>query len=292
MKYILNILIILIGTSANCQDVIPFELKEDNRIYLKIFVNQSDTLNFVFDLGANMTVLNKTRLKQNKTDIKFDSIVSNQGTNGISNEQISKGNSMKVGNKIYKEVNILGIAFPENDVLDGIIGWTFFKDKKVLINYESKELTIYDKLPKLSDTYHCSKLKFINDLPYIEVNIYKGKKKKKIWSMLDTAYNSELLVYYDEVIKNELLGQFQVIGEATTSGTDGSVSKSDMIILPRFGIGGFEIYNMKTYLTKTKFKSAIPSLMGGNLLKRFHMILDFEDDRIYMKPNTLINSPF
>ena len=292
MKHILTFLTLFISINATCQEVIPFELKEDNRIYLKVSVNQSDSLNFVFDLGANITVLNKTRLKQNRIKITFDSIVSNQGTNGVSNEEISKNNFIKIENKIYYDIYILGLSYPNSDILDGIIGWNFFKDKTVRLNYESKELTIYDELPDLSDTYNCSKLKLINDLPYIEVIVYHERKKTKIWSMLDIGYNGELLVYYDEVEKNGLIGKFQVIGEATTSGTDGNTSKSDLVLLPRFEINEFEIYNMPAYLTKTELKSTKPALMGGNLLKRFHTVIDFKNKKVYMKPNILINSHF
>ncbi len=41
------------------QEIIPFQLGEDNRIYIKGKINQSDTLDLVFDLGANITVISK-----------------------------------------------------------------------------------------------------------------------------------------------------------------------------------------------------------------------------------------
>lgn len=292
IKYILIFFTLCIPLSVNCQEVIPFELKEDNRIYLKVSVNQSSTLSFVFDLGANITVINKTRLEQNKTEIKFDSIVSNQGINGISHEQISHNNSVQIGSKTYKNIDILGILYSENDILDGIIGWDFFQDKIVRIDYEGSELTIYDELPELSQTYNKTKLKFIGNLPYVESIVYNGRKKAKIWSMLDIGYNGAYFIYYDEVMKNNLIDKFPLIGESTTHGTDGTVSKSDLVLLPKVCIAGFEIYNLPTNLTRTKVKSTKPAILGGNLLKRFHTVLDFKNKEVYMKPNMLINSQF
>ncbi|MDY7396994.1 retropepsin-like aspartic protease [Aureibaculum sp. 2210JD6-5] len=293
MKKLFKILIFFtLSNTAFAQEIIPFELKDDNRIYIKASINKSDTLSMVFDLGANITVLNTTRLKHHNLEIAFDSIVSNQGTNGKSNEKLSSNNSIKLGNGTYRNINILGISYPENDILDGIIGWNFFETKKVRINYEKKELVVYDILPELSKNFTKSKLKFINNLPYIGTIVYNGRKKSKILAMLDIGYNGELLIYAEEVKNNDLLNKFQVIGEATSSGTDGSVSKSDVVLLPKFDIAGFEIYNMPAYLTKTEFKSVIPALMGGNLLKRFHIVLDFKEKVVYIKPNTLINSKF
>lgn len=285
-------LFILSSITSIAQEVVPFTLKNDNRIYLKGVINQSDTLDLVFDLGANITVINKTRMTKNNVNIKFDSLVSNGGTNGSSEEEKSFSNRVILGNRKYSNIDILGISYPEDDILDGIIGWNFFKDKKIKINYETKELLIYDNHIEIPKGYSKRKLKFINDLPYIEVCIYNGKKKAKIWAMLDIGYNAELLVYSEQVLKNKLLNQFHVIGEATTSGTDGSIAKSDMVLLPKFEIGGFEIYNMPTYLTKTKFESPIPAILGGNLLKRFQIILDFKKNYVYLIPNSRINSEF
>lgn len=293
MKKLFGILIICTLTNTVfAQEIIPFELKDDNRIYLKAFINKSDTLNMVFDLGANITVINKTRMNAKNVIVKFDTIVSNAGGNGNSNEDKSFKNQVTIGNQNYKEIEILGISYPEEDLLDGIIGWDFFKDKIVQIDYDYKELLIFDNLPELSKGYKKHKLKYINGLPYIEILVYKGKKKVKIWAMLDTGYNSILKVYYKTVIENKLSNEFQVIGESTSYGTDGNIVKSDLVLVPKFDIGGFKIYNMPADLIKTKVDSPNPALLGGNLLKRFHMVLDFKGKVVYIKPNSLINSTF
>lgn len=293
MKKLFGILIICtLSNIVFAQEIIPFELKDDNRIYLKAFINKSDTLNMVFDLGANITVINKTRMKAKNVIVKFDTIVSNAGGNGNSDEDKSFKNQVTIGNQNYKEIEILGISYPEVDLLDGIIGWNFFKDKIVQIDYDYKELLIFDNLPELSKGYNKHKLKYINGLPYIEILVYKGKKKVKIWAMLDTGYNSTLKVYYKSVIENKLSNQYQVIGESTSYGTDGNIVKSDLVLVPKFDIGGFEIYNMPADLIKTKVDSPNPALLGGNLLKRFHMVLDFKGKVVYIKPNSLINSSF
>lgn len=292
MKQISILLFILSTTISTAQEVIPFELGDDNRIYLKGLINQSDTLNLVFDLGANMTVINKTKMEAKNVNIKFDTVVNNAGGNGNSKESKSFNNLVKIGTQVYTRKEVLGISYPESEKLDGLIGWNFFEDKIVEIDFESKELLISDKLPEYSDRFGKSKLKFISGLPYIKMILYNGKKKVKIWTMFDTGYNSTLKVYYNTVIKNKLANEYQVIGESTSFGTDGTVAKSDYILIPRIDIGGFEIYNMPGDLGKTKVDSDIPALFGGNLLKRFHIILDSKNKKVYLKPNRIINSEF
>ena len=292
MKYILTTLLLFTVMVVNSQVVIPFTLKEDNRIYIEGIINKSDTLDLLFDLGANITVVNKTRMEAKNVNIEFDTIVSNNGGNGTSNEEKSFSNQITVGGKKYQGIEILGISYPEIDILDGLIGWNFFKEKIVKINYESKELLVYDNLPELSKGYSKCKFKIINETPHIEITVFKGKKKVKLWAMLDTGYNATLKIYYNTVTKKSLSNEYQVIGESTSYGTDGNVSKADMVLVPKFDLGGFEIYNMPVNLVKTKVDSPTTALLGGNLLKRFHIVLDFEKKFVYLKPNLNINSKF
>lgn len=286
------ILICSLSNIAFTQEIIPFELGNDNRIYIKGLINQSDTLNLVFDLGANITVINKTKMEAKNVNIKFDTLVLNGGGNGASEESKSFNNLVTIGRKNYSGIDVLGISYPESEKLDGLIGWDFFGDKIVEIDYESKELLISDNLPNYYVRYSKNKLKFINNLPYIKTIIYKGKKKIKIYSMFDTGYNSTLKVYYNTVIENKLLNEYPIMGESTSTGTDGAIAKSDYVLLPRIEIGGYEIYNMPADLVKTEVNSNIPALFGGNLLKRFHIILDYKNKDVYIKPNTMINSQF
>lgn len=275
------------------QDTIPFTLGSDNRIYMKGHINDSDSLNLVFDLGANITVINKTKLKENKLKIGFDSIVDNAGGNGVTKEELSNNNRVTLYNFTKQEQKVLGISYHGNEPLDGIIGWNFFEDKIVRIDYESNQLVIYNEDYKVSKAYNTTKIKYINGLPFIQTIIYKGKRKVNIWSMIDTGYNSKVKVYYEPVAKNNLLGHYQVIGESTSFGTDGNGVKSDLVLLPKYQIAGFQIYNMPTDLIKTKEdKSQYESLLGGALLKRFHIVLDFKGRKAYFMPNILINSKF
>jgi hypothetical protein len=292
MKQILILLFIFFATISNAQEVIPFKLGDDNRIYIKGLINKSDTLNLVFDLGANITVINKTKMEAKNVNIQFDISVNNNGGNGTSEEEKSVNNLVTIEKQEYNGKEVLGISYPESEKLDGLIGWDFFEDRIVQINVESNELIISDNLPDYSKRYNRCQMKFINGLPYVQTILYQGKKKVKIWSMLDTGYNSTLKVYYKTVIENNLLNKYQVIGESTSLGTDGTVAKSDYVLIPRIEIGGFEIYNMPADLVKTKVDSNIPALFGGNLLKRFHIILDFKNKEVYLMPNRKINSEF
>ena len=72
--------------TLNAQDTIPFNLGNDNRIYLKAAVNNSEPLTFIFDTGANAMVVNTT-ITDSKLNLKFDSETENTGANGTINQK-------------------------------------------------------------------------------------------------------------------------------------------------------------------------------------------------------------
>jgi predicted aspartyl protease len=76
---------------------LPFELKEDNRIYIKCRVNQSDTLTFLFDTGAGAMVINESILGK-KLSLVLDSETNNMGANGENKVKESTKNKLFFGN--------------------------------------------------------------------------------------------------------------------------------------------------------------------------------------------------
>lgn len=292
IKISLSILFAFITIITNAQEVIPFTLGEDNRIYIKVSFNGSDSLDFVYDLGANCVVINKSKIEARNIQIKFDSLTENVGSHGISQETMSFKNTVAIGKITQEDVQVVGIDYPKEEKLDGVIGWNFFKDKIMKIDYESNELVLYDNNYLVSESYTKHKIKFVNGVPFIKFTLFEGNKKIKILGMIDTGYNGTISIYYTSVYKNKLKDKYQIIGEATSTGSDGNISKSDLVLPLKVSLGNFEIYNMPIVLETTESVSPYEALLGGEILKRFHIVLDFKKNVIYLKPNSKINSSF
>lgn len=55
-------LLILLQTKSFAKDTIPFRIGENNKIYIKVSVNNSEELNFMYDTGADKCVIKKSIL--------------------------------------------------------------------------------------------------------------------------------------------------------------------------------------------------------------------------------------
>lgn len=279
------LLIVALGINAKAQDTIPFTLGSDNRIYIKVRVNDSEPLDFIFDTGASSMVVNTTQT-DHKISLNFDSEVDNRGANGFTKQAVSSNNTLQIGKFIRKKEELLGIAYPkEHYSFDGVIGYPFFKDYLIEIDYKLEHLIMHRNESTLSQraTYESLPIDLKEDVPFIDMLIFKGEKAVVVPVMIDTGFNGELIVYHKMIKKHGLANQFPQQGTSASEGTDGAVIKSDRVFIPKATIGSIEFADLPAYFNKTPSPTSFTAILGGQILKEVHWILDFKQRMAYFK---------
>jgi len=275
---------------------IPFELKSDDRIYLKCQVNGSDSLVFMFDTGAEPMVINESILGK-KLSMNFDGEVTNVGTNGTNKIKRSTINKFSFGGILTDSVSF--VAIPYGDVpFDGVLGSTFMKKYVIEIDYKKKKMSFYDpKTYKQNDeTYKKIKIQFISQLPTIEGFIIVNGEKHKGKYEMDTGSDGGLTMSTPFSSKYDLANKFKSVAHTTSLSSDGTKSKSPIVILPEIGLANMHFYAIPATLsTANSGASAYKSLsgmFGNSFLKRFDLIIDLSHDQIFVKPNNLTHTPY
>lgn len=143
------------NTSLN---TIPFELKNDNRIYIKCKINETDSLSFLFDTGANGTVINSYILDK-KIQLKLNKEADNNGSQGAHKVQISTNNTIQFGSLFKKNIDLLSIDYGA-DKFDGVFGTNLIEDYIVEIDYDKKELRFYEPKKYVYPKKHSGYTKF------------------------------------------------------------------------------------------------------------------------------------
>ena len=123
---------------------IPFELYGDH-ILIKVSVDNSEPLNFVFDTGAGLTVIDEDVAK--KLKLKGKKVQLNETTSTFvlikHNEIEINGFPMEKNIKVYStDLDHLEISLGLD--LDGIVGYDLLHHHTVHLNYEEKILDIYE----------------------------------------------------------------------------------------------------------------------------------------------------
>ena len=298
--FISSLCSLLISFSLHAQNVplatLPFELRSDNRIYLKCRVNGSDSLVFMFDTGAEPMVINQDILGK-KLSMNFDSEVSDVGTNGTSKIKQSKINTFSLGGIQTDSVSFVAIPYGEGS-FDGVLGSTFMKKYVIEINYKKKKMSFYDpKTYRYDDkTYEKVDVRFDNQLPMIEGSIIVDGKKLTGKYEMDTGSDNGLIISTPFTSKYDLIHKLKSVAHSTSVGSDGTKNTSPVVVLQEIGFAGKHFYAIPATLsTSTSGVSSykdLAGMYGNNFLKRFDMIIDLSHNEIAIKPNNLVHTPY
>lgn len=272
---------------------LPFTL-ENNAIYFYCKVNQTDSLKFLFDTGANVTVINQT---SDKIKLESSGKQSNMGSNGVNEVDQSFGNTVSFGKITRTDLSLTIIPYGITD-FDGVFGSNLMQDHIIEIDYFKNELRFYDPGTYANDLggYDRVKIHFVNDYPAIESEIVIDRKKYKGYFGLDTGAGDALTISSPFAKKNNFAGKMSKMGSATFQGSDGSVYESSIVSMPELKLGKKSFYSIPVSLSVSQngidASAEIAGFYGNNFLKRFNTVIDLKTGYIYFKPNDNLYTEF
>jgi hypothetical protein len=259
---------------------IPFTLGDNDKIYIKGKPNNGDLLDLQFDLGASGGVVKKGSVE--KANLRFDGTVTLHNSDGANVVPSSSNTHLEIGHLRWD-----GLDFAVGDNMthreDAIVGNSLFQDKVVEINYDQRILTIHDTLPLIDASY--SKHDLILDqgvVPFVQGSVMIGSRKREGWFMFDTGAYTSILKTDQASAASKLLTEFRSLAGGGQDGRFG----------PRLTVGGQTFANFNYSIKKHKKDDGELGLLGGDIIKRFNVILDNQHGAIYLQKNTLWQQPF
>jgi len=286
--------------------VIPFKLI-NNLIFIPIKVN-GEELTFLLDTGVEETILFSL---DDKEEIQFFQIeklmLKGLGSNDAVEAYKSSKNKLEVkdfvdlDHEIYivldQEFNFSSqVGIPVN----GIIGYHFFKNHKVAINYQNKKITVYDdrctKIGKLLQrNYSNNAIAIEEHKPYIITDIVQREKTFPAKLLLDTGNSDALWIFlnktHDFTIPDHTIHDFLGRGfSGNIYGLRGRFSNFS------FGHTVFK-QPITTFPDSISIKSVnfVPNRVGsigGEVLSRFNIVFDYKNNTLYTQPNDKLRDPF
>lgn len=273
---------------AQTSVVIPFELTEYNNLVIKAVLNQKDTVKLMFHTAANSLTLTTDATKKINSLIfdGTDSVKSWGGGGNIS--RFSKSNALQIGDKKWEHVPIWENT-NSGPFTDGKFGLELFVNKVIEIDFDRKVMILYDQLPHKAKNFEKLKLTFEDEMMFVNGNCEIGDKKVNNKFLIHTGYSGTILLDDGFTATNQLDTQLKIISEQALKDSFGNVLKTKKAILPSFAIGKEKLANIPVGFFTGALGRQKMSIIGGDLLKRFHIIIDAERANIYLKANKLIN---
>lgn len=256
-------------------DTIPFVLGANNAIHINGKLNNSDTLDLIFDTGASFGVLSEqgqskraTLAKDNKNKFDFAGIT--------------------VENSPAIFVNYNGGLRA-----DGVIGYNVFENKIVEINYDKNILVVHTSMDDVGKSYSVNDMIWRGENLFIECILNINGKKHQGLFLFDTGSKWALSLTKSFATTNQLYGVMPKIGTRRGKGVNGKSIKSNTVTLPQLIIGNLSLTNVPIDLELPSDGEGLDkNILGNDVLKRFNVVLDYKNGFIYLRPNSLTNTAY
>lgn len=286
-------------------DKINFKLI-NNIIIVPITVNGVE-LSFLLDSGVNKPIvfnfLNVTDSLNNKYSEKI--YLKGLGNGGLTQALKSKNNTFVIGNTtsynqdfyivLDSSINFapyLGVP------IHGIIGYDIFKNLIVDINYTKKQLKLSNHKnykPKKCKKCEYFKLQFHKNKPYINLKAKINNKQVPLKLLIDTGSSDSLWLFKDDslgiVNTNKRFSDF--LGFGLSGSIHGTRSIIETITINSYNLNKPKVsFPNEEYLTLVKQIDGRNGSIGGEILKRFNLTINYKDSIIKFKKNKNFNTIF
>ncbi|MDP4265864.1 MAG: aspartyl protease family protein [Bacteroidota bacterium] len=282
-----------ISQQGNNEIIIPFESYED-WIFVKAKLNDSIKLDLMFDTGFNTTLLNSTRA--DKLNMIPDGKAEFFGAIGEDSLYYFVNNNLMIGKVKLDKLQFIKAPLEDMELkfgksIDGMVGYDFLKGRIVRLNFDKNCLEIFDKFEDIkTKPQNYFSITMRDNIPSINAILWINKNDTVRGNfILDTGYNSSLVVGTPFVNKYNLLEKVKNTYKFNSVGILTSDSRTFKARIHKFSFCGYDFFNMPVTFsqatTGTLSESEYDGMIGTEVLKRFNIIFDYQNSRIYLEDN-------
>lgn len=304
VKYLLITGVLLTGkTELKAQIAqIPFETR-GSHLLVKVQTNQSDSLNFIFDSGATNISIDSLTAERAGVSKENRETVSVGGSGGTQHYKMALHQNLKLGNIAINDVNMVLINFKSLSEaigvkLDGIIGYEVLNKYITKLDFEQKKISFYDQIKSVDTTgYTGIPFEFNKDIliPRFPVSITLANGETFTGRVMFDTGNAFTLIVSTPFSKyhnfNSKLGETSMqLGRGLNATT-----QDQLATINSMSFNGFNFGKMGIRLTindQAEPKDGYLGILGMEVIRRFHVILDYQQKKIYLKPNLAYRDAF
>jgi len=283
---------ILKQSGGNTHYIIPFRITAYNNIIIKAIVNERDTVDLMLHTASGDITLTREAVKKMHT-IQFTGAVDDVKSwgGGNNNSRYSKGNNLNMPGLHWSNVDIWEDQNSGQES-DGKIGLNFFNKQVLDFDFEKQQLTIRPSLPRKLNKYEKLKLVSKGSGLFVKGDLQIRDETLGAELLLHSGYGGDILLDDAFVQNNQIDQKIKITSEKKLKDAYGNVLTTQKGLLPILKLGKLELRNASVGFFTGMIGRQKISIMGGDLLKRFHIIIDAQRQFVYLKPNRYFTSGY
>ncbi len=280
---------------------IPIEVR-NNLAVVPVSINERGPFYFILDTGVRTTILTEPMLAH-LLDLEFDEsiLIYGLGGEGIVAAALATGVDIRLPGIRGDNMNL--IVIPEDILMFsevfgfpvyGILGYDFFKEFAVEINYNNERMRLHRNQDyRISRRSEVVPFQLVNGKPYVEVSIV-GENRDTLTThlLLDLGASHPIYLNRNYInMSDRTISSF--IGKGISGNLMGEVGRAKKII-----IGDTEIkaplvfYPDADFLVFYDQEISWEGLIGGSIINRFNIIIDYKAEQLIIRPGRNFSKPF
>lgn len=273
------------------RETISFRLTPHNNILVPALLNGTDSVTLMFHTASSSLTLTEDAVKKLRS-LRFEGSdrVDSWG-GGTSGSRYSPGNRLQIGSLHWENLPLWENQF-SGPGSDGKFGLDLFAGKTTEIDFDHNRIILYDSLPRKAKHFEKHELVFENGMPFLEAACEIDGKPIRNRFLIHSGYAGSVLLDDAFVSQNPALGRLEVIAENELKDSFGNILKTKKAVMPAFIIGTQRLENIPVGYFEGSVGRQKMSILGGDLLKRFHILIDAKHGHIYLKPGRLAKTPY
>jgi hypothetical protein len=285
--------------------VIPFKFI-NNLIFIPIKVNGVE-LNFLLDSGVEETILFSMEDKKevgffNVEKITLRGLGSEAPIEGLksTNNTLEIHGLRSINHVLYIVLDqSFNLSYHIGIPVNGIVGFNFLKSNLVEINYERKRITVYRDSEKIRNKIEKKFLKvpiaIERSKPYITGSVVINSTEIPVKLLIDIGNSDALWLFQnDSKMINVPKKNFEdYLGKGFSGDVEGKRAQIEKFTMSKFEFNNPIIAFPDTIsIRHVKMVMDRAGSVGSEILKRFTIVFDYPNQKIFLKKNRNFNSPF
>ena len=316
MRYLLIFLIIIVSSfSLAASDgksgfqfererrsvIIPIEVR-NNLAVVPVFINDHGPFYFILDTGVRTSILTEPALAH-MLGLDFDDYIYIYGLGGEGIVQAVLSTGVDISLPGIRGSNMNMIIIPE-DLLKfsevfgfpvyGILGYDFFREFPVEISYANQRMRVFRNPDyRIGRRSQVVPMQIVGGKPYIQVSLV-GKNNDTLTTnlLLDLGASHPIYLNRNYIhMSDKTISSF--LGKGVSGNLMGEIGR-----IKRFIIGDIEIdkplvfYPDAEFLVFNEQEIHWEGLIGGAIINRFNIIIDYRSEHIVLRPGRHFSRPF
>ena len=275
-------------TALSASDTLPFTITEGNNIVFKAILDGTDTLDFYFDTGGTDLVIKHSAVK-NRTSLLEGRNENYSEENFVPLEGLY---ALSLNNLSWDSLTIYPTEVGPEEA-DGHFGWDLFRDKVVELDYDNQRMIVHTAFSGDLETYSKLEIEYTHTLFCIQGTIKVGENEFPNRYLFDSGFQRAVILDKDLREKSQFPDTLPVIKESRLKNSEGTEFINQVVNIDEICFENSCASEVPIQLLSTPNPARFEThILGNELLKRFNTILDFQNGFVYLKPNSLMVTPY